>query len=405
MTSIEDRLADALRARAESVVDDGLPRELPVPRGRGPRWAPAVVAVIVVITVVVAATALGTRTARPPEPAQRPTSTGQPATSERPKAYVGPLAPPVERVWPAAVHVIPATGPGGRVFKPDVFVTGRVVVGRGLTRNRLDGIWSYDVGRRVFTRIAPLRDGNVMNSPVVVGDGVVAWQAFDDGETQIWAAPLTGGAPRLVTSFPAVRSENRYEGIDLAIAEGMAVWSPPGGGVHRVPLTGGRPEQLPGSKGHHLLEWPYAGRPEPEMPIGRPGTRPMEQLLDLRTGKVTSRARHPSGRDAWLGCGVTWCYDMIESWRRDGTGLRKLPGQSSGAPGPSAGRFVLLHQRDGDGRRGSSVHDLATGRTGLLGTHPTRRGEKAFPTVHVQDALIWYKRGDKQVLVNLRGIR
>ncbi|MFI7615775.1 hypothetical protein ACIBP6_31590 [Nonomuraea terrae] len=396
MTGIEHRLRDALTARAAGVVDDGVPRALPAPRRR-PSWR-APVAVTAAIVVVVAATVVGTRLVPRAEPAVGPTPSATAMPTDR---YIGPLAPPIDQVWPGAVHEIPATGPGGRVFTPEAFATGRVVVGRGLTRNRLDGIWSYDLVRRSFTRITPLKDTAVAGS-VAVGGGYVAWHAYRDRKTEIWAVPLKGGTPHLVTTTPAVLRDDLYEGVDLAIVDDMAVWTPADGGVHRAPLTGGDAELMPGTKGYHLLAWPYAARPETR----HQSVRPNERLIDVRTGERLPDVVLPPGRTSWNGCGVTWCSDGTAAWRRDGTRLRRLPGLDSGLPVLlSGGRFLLLRQSDREGRQASAVHDLATGRTGVLGPVRTAAGRKPAPTLHVEERMIWYKRGDEQVVVNLNGIR
>ncbi|MER6583977.1 hypothetical protein, partial [Nonomuraea sp. NPDC001023] len=233
MTTIEDRLRDAMAARAETVQDDGLPRAAPSPcRGRvAARWWWAPVAVATATAAVVSVTVLGTRTI----------GSAPPSAAAPPAAAAGRLSPPVRQVWPGAVHEIPVTGPGGRVFLPDVFVADRVVAGRGLTGNRLDGIWSYDLDKRAFTQVAQLQDVKVANEPLVFGDGYLVWSAVRDDRSEIWAVPVAGGVPQRIAALRAVlSSDNSYSGIrKLAVAGGMAVWSPPDGGVYRAPLKGG----------------------------------------------------------------------------------------------------------------------------------------------------------------------
>ncbi|MEV0390889.1 hypothetical protein [Nonomuraea sp. NPDC050643] len=391
MTGIEERLRDALIAKADTVRDDGRPRALPAPRARLSAtrwWAPLAVAAAIALMVTI--TFVATRSIAPPSPAVRPTP------------YVGPLAPPVEQVWPNAVHEIPTTAPGNRAFKPDVFVTDRVVVGRGLTKNRPDSIWAYDVRKRRFTRIASLVNRFITNEPVVFGDGYVAWSGFRDRKTEIWAVPVTGGVPRRLGSVTAtITSENMIMGADhLAIADGAVVWSPEEGGVYRLSLKGGSPTLISGTRGFYLVEWPWAGWPRNERMVDHPIPRPMEHLKNVLTGE-TKDATPPSGRTSWDGCGVMWCFNDIEAWRRDGTGHRALPGQATHGDLYS-GRYILLHQRDPAGKRASAVHDLATGRTGLLLHTPTRRGDKAPPTLHLQQGMFWYQTGrGTQVLVHL----
>ncbi|MFC4537034.1 hypothetical protein [Sphaerisporangium dianthi] len=386
MSSIEDRLRDALAAKAETVQDDGRPRVLPATRGRTARWW-APVAVAAAIVAVVAGTVVGTHAITAPAPAARPTPT------------TGPVAPPIEKVWPRAVHEIPAKGPGGRTFTPDVFVKDRVVVGRGLTRNRLDGIWSYDLDKRTFTRVAPLKDRNVMKAPLVHGDGYLAWSAIAGRRTEIWAVPVTGGVPRRIASIAAlVTSDGSYYGIRLAIADGAAVWSPYDGGVYRASLKGGKATLISGTRGFHLVEWPWAGWPGVEA-ADHPVTRPMEHLKNVLTGALND-VTPPPGRSTWDECGVTWCFDRVEAWRRDGTGLRELPGSARGDL--YSGRFVQLAQQDRDGRHASTVHDIATGRTGLLYPIPSRRGDKPPPALYLHEDVIWYETGrGTQVVVDL----
>ncbi|GAA2302445.1 hypothetical protein GCM10010149_59710 [Nonomuraea roseoviolacea subsp. roseoviolacea] len=383
MTGIEERLRDALAARAETVRDDGTPRVLPAPRARwsgGRWWAP--VAVAAAIVVVVAATVVATRAVAPPIPAARPTPS--PAG----------LARPVRQVWPDAVHEIPATAPGGRTFLPDAFVADRVVVGQALTKNRSDGIWSYDVDERRFTRITPLVKGHAPVGPVVAGDGYVAWSAVHDGSVEIWAVPAGGGVPRHLASVTARASDKIFGARSLAITDGMAVWSASDGGVYRVLLDskGAEWDLVLGSTGFHLVEWPWAGQPGPD----RSATRPMEHLKNVVTGE-TRDAQAPSGRTSWSDCGLTWCFDGVAAWRRDGTGLRALPGQVANLL--LSGRFVLLRQSDSAGRGAVAVHDIATGRTGLL--FETQDG-KPWPALRPRDGMVRYLTGrGTQVVVDL----
>jgi hypothetical protein len=310
--------------------------------------------------------------------------------------------PLVKEVWPGAVHAIPTTGPGGRAFKPDVFVADQVVVGRGLTKNRLDGIWSYDIGKRTFTQVAPLQDVHAMNEPVVFGDGYVAWSAIRDRMTEIWAVPVTGGTPRRIAALTAVlSSDNSYTGIKtLAIAGGMAVWSPADGGVYRAPLRGGAMSLIDGTRGFYLVEWPWAGWSPHDTTVDHPVARPFENLKNVLTGK-SRKAVSSKGHTSWNDCGVTWCFNGTEAWRRDGTDRRSLPGRTQGTL--VSGRFVLLVQKDASGKAVSAMHDIATKRSGTFFPIPTRRGDKAPPTLYAHEGMFWYQTGQgTQVVVNLK---
>ncbi|MEV3985838.1 hypothetical protein [Nonomuraea sp. NPDC049758] len=392
MTTIEDRLRDAMAARAETVQDDGRPRVAPPPRRRATaaRWWWAPVAVATATAAVVGVTVMGTRTIG-----------SAPPPAAAPAAAAGRLSPPVEQVWPGAVHEIPATGPGGRVFVPDVFVSDRVVAGRGLTGNRLDGIWSYDLDKRAFTQVTQLRDVKVTNEPLVFGDGYLAWSAFRDDRSEIWAVPVTGGVPQRIAALRAVlSSDNAYTGLKkLAIAGGMAVWSPADGGVYRAPLKGGNVSLVSGTKGFYLVEWPWAGWPVHDPTVDHPVARPLEHLKNVLTGR--SRNAVPAKkRSSWADCGLVWCLDRTTAWRRDGTDRRDLPANAMGTL--MSGRFVLVNQGDA-GDRALALHDVATRRTGRLFPVPTRRGDKAPPTLYFHDDMVRFRTAQgTQVVIDLK---
>ncbi|YCK37850.1 hypothetical protein ACNF49_28490 [Actinomadura sp. ATCC 39365] len=394
MTTIEDRLRDAMAARAETVQDDGRPRVAPSPR-RGPaaaRWWWAPVAVATATAAVVGVTVLGTRTI----------GSAPPSAAAPKAAAAGRLSPPVAQVWPGAVHEIPATGPGGRVFKPDVFVADRVVAGRGLSGNRLDGIWAYDLDKRVFTQVAQLQDVQVMNEPLVFGDGYLAWSAVRDDRSEIWAVPVTGGVPQRLAALRAVlSSDNAYSGLKkLAIADGMAVWSPPDGGVYRAPLKGGNVSLISGTRGFYLVEWPWAGWPAQDRTVDHPVARPLEHLKNVLTGR-SSNAVAAKKRSSWTDCGQVWCLNGTTAWRRDGTDRRDLPGTAVGTL--ISGRFVLLNQKDASGGQVLALHDVATKRTGRLFPVPTRRGDKAPPTLNTQEGVVWFRTAQgTQVVIDLK---
>ncbi|MEW1846637.1 hypothetical protein AB0392_52545 [Nonomuraea angiospora] len=383
MTGIEERLRDALAAKAEAVRDDGRPRSLPAPRERssGARWW-APLAVAAAILIVVAATVAVTRTVTSPAPAVRPT----PVT----------WAPPIEQVWPGTVHEIPAKGPGGAMFMPDVFVSDRVVVGRGYPKNRPPEIWSYDLDKRTFATIARLRKKDVGNHPLVFGDGHLAWSAFSGRMKKVWTVPVTGGVPRRIASDRAtVTRDNMTLGIGrLAVADGQVVWSPDEGGVFRAPLKGGKATLIDGTKGYSLVEWPWAGSPRNDNLADDFSRRPVEHLKNVLTGERRDVVP-PSGRTSWTDCGVTWCFNGSEAWRRDGTGLRKLPGSAHGEL--SSGRFARLLQ-EASGKQAIGMHDLATGRTGLLFQLPTPT------TLHLRDGIAWLQRERSTLVINLAAI-
>jgi hypothetical protein len=50
-----------------------------------------------------------------------------------------------------------------------------------------------------------------------------------------------------------------------------------------------------------------------------------------------------------------------------------------------------------------AMHDIATKRTGTFFPIPTRRGDKAPPTLHAHEGMFWYQTGQgTQVIINLK---
>ncbi|WP_062346490.1 hypothetical protein [Herbidospora yilanensis] len=357
MSDIEDLLKDAFAAKAATVADDGLTRPVPPPRRSFPvRWL-APLAVAVCLVVVAGGIMLAVRGL-----ADRPAPAGP---------YATPPAAPIERVWPRAVHQVPAEGPGGVAFTP-ADVVGDLVVGKG----EQETILLYDLTRRAFSVVATV---NAYTTYLVAGDGHAVWWSAG----ALWSVPLTGGEPRrLVTLEPSPVSLT-----GLGIADGLVVWSTVDAAVRRVPLTGGAVSEVPDSTGYVLMEWPWAGR-------GR------DRLLDLRHG-TRSTAPVPPGRTDWFGCGPEWCADLVEAWRRDGTAARPFPGR------PSARLWgwhvVHLIQPDSNGEPGSALYDLASGRAGhiILDRGP----DGGLPSLVLGDRASYYRQGDTVTVIDMDALR
>ncbi|WP_062440177.1 hypothetical protein [Herbidospora daliensis] len=357
MSDIEKLLKDAFTAKAATVADDGLTHPVPPPhRPASSRWL-APLAVAVSLVVVASGIMLAVRGL-----ADRPQFTGP---------YAAPPVAPIERVWPRAVHQVPAQGPGGVAFTP-ADVVGDLVVGKGEQQS----ILLYDLARRTFSVLATV---NAYTTNLIAGNGHAVWWSAG----ALWSVPLTGGDPlRLTTLEPSPSSLT-----GLGVANGMVVWSTVDAAVRQIPLTGGAVSEVPGSTGYVLMEWPWASR-------GR------EELLNLRDG-TRSRKPMPEGRQTWFGCGPEWCADLVEAWRRDGTAARPFPGR------PSArlwgGHVVHLIQPDPYGAPGSALYDLASGRAGhiLLGYGPGG----GHPSLVLGDKATYYRDGDTITVIDMDALR
>ncbi|MGW0801607.1 TolB family protein [Nonomuraea sp. NPDC002799] len=364
-----------------------------------------------------------------------------PVATRPPTPGPDPAFPAIEKVWPEAVHLIPANLPGGVPFEPEIFLDDHTVLGTTLKdghADRLDGLWAYDLTSRTARRlvhVTPPPKTVVTASFISAGGGRLAWWTVRRQQRKlivdIWAAPAAGGAQRKVTSFEGVP---RYGGIDMEIVGDKAVWSRWGkGGVYQVPLSGGTPELLPGTGRDTLITWPWAGTPDrapgasdldplitwpwagtpdraagtPERTAGASDLDPSKKavifgdLLDLRTGARSMAAVEPAAA-----CHVTWCVRAGTVARRDGTGERELPGDVQADGPPALDRFLTLFQTGQNGKlRGQVLYDLSTGRGGALGVEPDKKQRLATATLDYRaPGLFWYARDGKLVVVNLTAI-
>jgi hypothetical protein len=109
---------------------------------------------------------------------------------------------------------------------------------------------------RVVTEMPKSRKG-YFEQAAVTGDSYIAWfGAVPDspGWADFWVAPLGGGEPRKVGEVRGDLADvNR-----IGVTKDYLMWSPAAGGVYRMPIGGGAPEQIPGTDGLWLREWPWA---------------------------------------------------------------------------------------------------------------------------------------------------
>jgi hypothetical protein len=403
--NIEDLLRQTLSdmAREESPPSPG--RFLQARQGvRPPRRGLALTAAATVALVVAGSTlavqGLSTRST----PAEHRTS--QPT---------GAVAPPLAKVWPYAVHSVPETLPNGQKLSPELFIDDHTVLARtgGTAGHDKMGLWAYDIGSGKARRLADFvpPSGVDYTSDVMAGGGQLVWQTTRRTKAgwhfDIWAVPVTGGAQRKVTSFD--RSDKYGDLLDaMTIAEGRIMWSRYDGGVYQVPLSGGEPALIPGTRNLLLFRWPWLSFTQPPASGERATSR---RLTNMRTQEKREAVVKP-GENGW-NCAVTWCVQLKEkrARRRDGTGERALPGWPTGSRGlPVLDRFLILMKTGAAGGDPVLVlYDLSTGREGDLGRRPGERGGIRLDDVRVPEhgasALLTYDLGGRNVIVNLAAIR
>jgi hypothetical protein len=191
----------------------------------------------------------------------------------------------------------------------------------------------------------------------------------------------------------------------MVIDHGDVVWSVNGsGGVYRAPLTGGAPEPVPGTKGMHILSWPWVGSPDGVEGVGTKKNQ-FGQLRNLRTGETRSTHLTRDATGMWA-CGLTWCTGngrggATEVEHRDGSDHHAIPSQgvSPGDP-PALDRFVITTPT----RTTAALYDLKTHRMGDLGIVAKGNGVSYMALRNPANRLYWSDAATSYLIIDLGAI-
>ncbi|WP_433369038.1 TolB family protein [Streptosporangium sp. CA-115845] len=414
MTDLEEKLTRVLATAADQV-----PRQAPYElsevvgaRYRRRRARPtALLAAVAVLAVAggagAAVRALSARAV--PEPAV--SATGTPGPTARPEPEPAEKLPPrIERVWPRALHKIPAELPDGREYHPQLLLDDRTLL---VMTGRSDGmrqfLWTYDLASGRPTRIAeipPTRGSAIFADGVAAGGGNIVWWASykDPGKqrvARIWTVPAGGGRPRQVTDVPLdnVMKKGHIRALELVGSD--VIFSRESGGIYRVPLRGGEPRAVPGTEGQHLLRWPWVGRHTKHADLSKQVA--FSELFNVETRKRRDAVVRPG--ESLVRCGVNLCSGTMppegELPRnfvrdRDGSRERALPRNVQLGDAPGLERFFKLVSP-----KSVVLYDMATGRSADLGMRPDKDGiPDGGP-----DRLITYRIGDRMYVVDLAAIK
>ncbi|NRQ33359.1 hypothetical protein HII36_16100 [Nonomuraea sp. NN258] len=327
-------------------------------------------------------------TAEVPPPDQNVTAEATPpdqnATAEPVQTATGQSEPvavlpaPVEQVWPAAVHKLPAKTSDGREIRPATLAGDRTLLyTTWSTFERSDALYAYDFDTRAHRKITEtvIPPGTTLfPSDFTVGEGqVVWWTRLKKGPAQIWAAPLDGGQARLVGS--RVTGPGGLDG--LQIAGGKVVFSAREGGVYALPLAGGEAEPVAGGASMHVLDWPWIGAPGPYGPFD--GAR-FREIRNVETGETSTAVVKPGEQN--LICGVRTCTGVRDPGSsfyrlRDGSDERALPGEAMRAEQLARDRFQVAALMDRSSFAAVVLHDLRTGRSADLGVRAEESADGA----------------------------
>ncbi|MEJ3742433.1 hypothetical protein WEI85_03945 [Actinomycetes bacterium KLBMP 9797] len=264
----------------------------------------------------------------------------------------------MEEVWPDAIRRIPGKLPGGGGYMVGAILDdNRYLVARtdesGGVSNWL-GPFVFDVAQGTVRQLADTKLYGAMTPgiasgflPAVAGDQAV-WlvNGVRDGQRIVWewwAAPLDGSAPaRRLTSIEtsSITMAQHVVTDDAIYWEDFQGREPV---LHRLPLSGGEPEVVPGSQGYGLgPRWPWLTPKTNGFEEQRGGT-----LWNLVTGERLSWTANPKTKH--VSCDRVACYGQSAGGvgviqRLDGTGYREVPGttalQADGLRIGGNGRFV-----------------------------------------------------------------
>src|SRR5690606_16884658 len=196
----------------------------------------------------------------PPDPARTASATLSPEAS--PTTFAA-RPEPIEKVWPQALHEVPAKTPEGKKIIPILLLDDRtLLVSTWASMEKTDALYAYDLEtlalRKITDVVTPKGTALFASGFDAAGGQVAWWTKLKDGTAQIWTAPLAGGEARLIGSRVIDGSLDKVE-----IAGDRVAFSATSGGVFTVPLAGGDPEPVGGAADMHLLSWPWIGAPGP----------------------------------------------------------------------------------------------------------------------------------------------
>ena len=271
---------------------------------------------------------------------------------------------PIEKLWPEAVHRIPARLPDGTKITPQALIDERtVLVSVWSSFEKTSALYSYDLATgessKITDVVTPKRTKGFA-SGFTVGDGKIIWYTTSaDGTSTIWSVPVEGG-----TAVATVESAPAEIGA-LGVSGGKIHWSGSRGGVYTAPLAGGSAALVPDTEKERLVQWPWAGGPIRDLSQnGDKAYVAYRELRNLETGE--KRSTILNDRDTNWDCGITWCLsqDGKSITSRDGNRMGLLPGYLVNGT-VALDRFALSTTGSGS-KAGVLVHDLRTGRAGSI---------------------------------------
>ncbi|MGC3862222.1 hypothetical protein ACPSM1_18745 [Micromonospora chersina] len=346
---LEEHLTRTLaRAAEEAPVPGYDPVDAVRGRQRRRRRRRAALAAACAVVVAAVGVATGVRTAVPP-PDPGPHYVFSP---DRIPDFTH--LPEPEKLWPDAVHRLPATLPdGSRYAVAAVLGDDRYLVARdGLSGEAAPSVFDTRAGTVTPLGTSAVGDGLARSRVLMAREvnGQAVW--FVEGTRsnrpvrEAWAAPLDGGPARRLTDLPDGSSPRFSLAGDAIIwqQEAQGSWKLPAGppvSIRTVPLSGGPAVDVPGSQGFDIAN------AAPWIINQRYGTgveaKTSGELRNVVTGE--RRRWQAAGGIQFVWCGPTWCTgrgsgDRVALQSLDGTEVVQLPWTGELKPS-MAGRLAV----------------------------------------------------------------
>jgi len=268
-------------------------------------------------------------------------------------------ADPPDKVWPEAVHRLPATLPNGSGYQVFAVLGGdRYLVRTEESIVSAPSVSDAKTGDVTFlgtdempTRLVSAGD---RDWTTVAGDYAVWFLAaeVDNGDrwhAEIWTARLDGtGDPKKIATVP----DHGHSPPLIGVLGDSLYWDEAGlpgeesAAIYRLPVTGGTPQRVPDSDGYQLFGLsPWADTTKHF--VGEDGSTPSTGVLwNVATGERRPWVAHKKARK--IICVPQICAGTTKGGkyfvqRLDGSGFRELPYPKDGfylSPA-SAGRFSV----------------------------------------------------------------
>jgi hypothetical protein len=267
-------------------------------------------------------------------------------------------ADPPDKVWPEAVHRLPATLPNGSGYQVFAVLGGdRYLVRTGKPSASAPSVFDTRTGEVVFLGTEQMRnrpDSSSTDWTTAVGDYAVWFgtAGVDNGRrwhAEIWTARLDGtDEPKKIATVP----DHGHSPPLIGVLGDSLYWDEAGllgtnsAAIYRLPVTGGTPRRVPDSDGYRLFglsPWTdttkhFVAQDEPTSSEG--------VLWNVETGERRPWVTHRNART--VVCQPQICTGTTKGGkyfvqRLDGTGFRELPYPKDGfnSTPAIAGRFSL----------------------------------------------------------------